>query len=231
MKSILCVLLMLIGPCLYAQWEELPSQGTTIDFGGIFNDKSAAFSGTAIHAGNSYWVGIDGSQVSAEENVISQDLAARLQGGLGFYGFSLQAFVEANRDIQSDFALSSGSYIRKVVELDKLSLIFGAGSLVERDDVKEELGLDNTSPDVLPYWLAILGAKYNFSDTIDFYGKLVGKPEISLGSFEGGLTIGTDIILKENLTLKIRSDSEVILDSSEFSVSKTENSILLSINY
>ena len=146
-----------------AQWEELPSEGTTVDFALTANEKAQSVYGTAIHAGKSYWAGINGTQISHEGEVLSQDLAARVQGGIEFYaGVSIQGFAEANRDDDSEITTAIGAYLRKIIEMNKLAIVFGGGSYVERDQFAEtKRHLTNASgqihpsggSEILPYWL------------------------------------------------------------------------------
>lgn len=214
---------------VFATWEEVPGKGTQVDFGGIFNKDATAFDGTAIHAEKNFWVGINGSQVRAEGEIVSDDLSARVQGGFEMLGVSLQGFVEQSRDIKSVSTIASGAYLRKVVEADSLDLIFGFGSLVEREEIRDDLGLDETSPEVLPYWLAIIGAEYDFASNIGLYSKIVGQPEISLSAFAGEFLVGVDIAIDDSLTLKIQSVSDVsIKESDGFCIDDTRNSVLLS---
>ena len=232
----LLVMLAFLSMTVFAQsWEELPERGTTVDFTGIFNKEATSIGGRAIYARDKVWFGVQGSQITGDSKILSQDAAARVQGGADvFWGLNAQGFIEANRDMDTDFTLSTGAYLRMVFDAERTKIVLGAGSLVERDDVRTEIGLDATDPTVLPYWLAIAGMEYNFSETVDIYGKLVGKPEIGLTAFEGILDIGVDIVLSEKLTLKLQSTSEIAIANeadAKVKLSDIENSVLLSINY
>ena len=229
-----CILFLYTVCPAYSQWEEIPEHGTTIDFGGIFNTKSTALNGTAIHAEENVWLGISGSQITGDGEVISQDLDARVQAGfdwdiLSIQALSIQAFVEGERDMDSELTISTGAYLRKVIEYDQLDVLFGFGSLVERDDIKEELGLEEDSPDVLPYYLAIFGVEYDFRDNVGIHGKLIGQPHFALSHVNGKIELGADIILDDNLVLKIQSSTEFGFDNGN-TYTDTENSALLSIN-
>ena len=217
-----------------AQWEEVPAEGTTLDFGGLFTDTASSYTAQAIHAGESYWIGAQASQIRADGETKAQDIAARAQKGFGFWGVSAEFYVEANRNLDTDLTTSTGGYLRKVFAYDKLKLVFGAGSLLEREEVRADYGLEAVSPTTLPYWITIAAAEYDVSETIDMYAKVVGQPAIALNAFDGTLDIGLDIVLSERLTLKLQSVSEVSIDNktdSTLELSGTENSLLLSLNY
>ena len=85
----------------------------------------------------------------------AQDTAIRAQKGFGFFGVSAEFYIEANRDMQADWTTSTGGYLRKVLEFDKLKLVFGGGSLLEREEVRADYGLEATDPTTLPYWIGI----------------------------------------------------------------------------
>lgn len=222
----------------FSQWEELPAKGTTLDFALTANEKAQSLYGTAIHAGASYWFGVNGTQISAEGEVFSQDLAARAQGGINFMGISLQGFVEIERDMDSDLTTATGAYLRKVVAFEKLKIVLGGGSFVEREQFAEVAGFDEASTeqsaggaDILPYALVILGGEYDLTDTIGLYAKVIGKPQANDFENIGGVfDFGTDIVLNDQWTLKVQSTTEFDRRDGETDTS-TENSVILSLNF
>lgn len=220
---------MLLCIPLYAQWEEIPSAGTTIDFAGTFTEDANSFATTTIFAHKNFWIGGNATQIASSEEVISQDIAVRTQFGIDFLGISSQFFIESQRDMMSDNVLSSGFYLRKVHEVNKLDLVFGVGTFVERDQVRQDLGLDATDPTVFPYWLFSLGSEYDVSKTVGLHGRVIGTPKADFEHWKGTLDLGTDIVLKENLTLKIQSSTEFDNSTGELKT-ETENTALLSIN-
>lgn len=234
---VIVLMLVFLSQNTHAQWEELPSKGTTVDFALAANEKAQSIYGTAIHAGTAYWFGINGTQISADGDILSQDLAARLQGGFNFLGGSLQGFVEANRDMESELATSTGAYWRKVLQWEKLAIVLGGGSYVERDQFAEldgELVEDTETgaggAEILPYWLLIVGAEYDFTDTIGLYGKIIGKPQTNFNRLGGIFDIGTDIVLNDQWTLKVQSTTEFEVEDGDTDTS-TENSVILSLNF
>ena len=221
----------------FSQWEELPSEGTTVDFALTATDKAQSFTGTAIHAGSGYWIGVNGTQISADGEIFSQDLVSRLQGGLDFGLVSLQGFIELTRDMESDLTTATGAYLRKVVEMDKLAIVLGGGSFVERDQFAELEGelVDDTETgaggaDILPYWLAIVGVEYDFTETVGLHGKVIGTPQANFESVGGIFDVGTDIVLSDQWTLKVQSTTEFVREDGETETS-TENSVILSLNF
>lgn len=235
---VICVVVVLFASQnTFAQWEELPAEGNTVDFALTANEKAQSLYGTAIHAGTNYWFGVNGTQISHEGEVLSQDLNARLQGGLNFAGVSLQGFVEANRDMDSEIATSTGAYLRKVIEMDKLAVVLGGGSFIERDQFAEVAGFDEAETEtsaggaeILPYWLLILGGEYDYSETVGLHGKVIGKPQANFETFGGVFDIGTDIVLNDQWTLKIQSTTEFEVIDGETETS-TENSVIFSLNF
>ena len=213
-----------------AQWEEVPEAGTTIDFGGTANADAQAFTGQAIHAGKKYWAGVQANQINADGEVKTQDLAARLQGGFDFYGVSLQGFIEAERDTQSEFTTATGAYFRGIVAVKKLDFIIGIGSFVEREQVRAELGLDETAPTTLPYWLWSIGTDYNIRDNVGLHAQVLATPEGRFRHWKGTAHFGVDIILGQNLTLKLQSTNNFSTHGEDLTID-TENSALVSINF
>ena len=212
----------------FAQWEEIPSRGTTVDFAGTFNNKANAFTGTAIHAGATYWAGVQGSQIAADGEIKSQDMAARAQGGVGFLGVSAQFFIEATRGMETEIATATGGYIRKVVEFNKLAVILGVGSFIEREEYRADLGLDETAPSVLPYWLWSAGTEYDLTTTVGVHARVIATPEGRFRHWRGTLDFGADIVLSDRWTLKLQSTTEFRTDGD--ASADTENSVIFSLN-
>lgn len=213
-----------------AQWEEIPEAGTTLDFGGTANSKAQAFTGQAIHAGRNYWIGTQGSQISADGDVKTQDIAARLQGGFDFFRVSLQGFIEVERDMHAEFTTATGAYFRKVIAIRGLDFILGLGSFVAREQVRAELGLDTQAPTVLPYWLWSIGTDYNLRKNIGLHAQMIATPESRFKHWEGVAHFGVDILLQENLTLKLQSTNDFSTDGGHLTTD-TENSVILSLNF
>ena len=240
-RSTIFILILMLAAFLaipgFTQWEELPSEGTTVDFALTANEKAQSIYGTATHAGETYWMGVNGTQISAEGGILSQDLAARLQGGLHFWDVSLQGFIELTRDMESDLTTATGAYLRKVVELEKLAIVLGGGSFVERDQFAELDTFDKEGTEasvggaeILPYWLFILGCEVDFTETVGLYGKVIGTPQGNFSSLGGIFDVGTDIVLSDTWTLKIQSTTEFERTGRETETS-TENSVILSVNF
>lgn len=214
-----------------AQWEEIPSQGTTLDLGGTANAKATAFTGQAIRAEKQYWAGAQFSQITADGAVLTQNLNTRLQGGYDFLRVSLQGFVAAKRDMHSEFTTSLGGYFRKIQKVGQLDLVIGIGNFVEREQVRAELGLNTTDPTVLSYWLWSIGTKYDLRDTVGLHAQVIATPEARFKHWRGTATLGTDILLDTHLTLKLQSTTDFRTDSTDGTAVDTENSVLLSINF
>ena len=225
--SILVVLMFVaLVQCSDASWEELPEKGQDIMIGGMSSEKATALDGMAIHAGDNYWIGVQGSRVSTED-ITHQEFGARAQGGFSAFGIAeVQGFIEVEHDMI--YTHKTGFYFRKVAQRDKLAMIFGAGSLIEGEEAQSDLGVEEDT--VLPYWLAIVGAEYNYSDSIDFYAKVIGRPELNFGSFNGDFTIGIDIAISDTLTMQLQSSSEVSYSGDTFSFDDTENRLMFSLN-
>lgn len=220
------ITLLLFTTTLQAQWEEVPSKGLTVDFAGTFNQDANAFTGTGIYAGCSYWIGVNADQITANKEIVSQDLEARAQAGLDLHGISLQAFIEAERNQDSELTTGAGGYIRKVIEIDKLDLTLGVGSLVEREEIRAELNLDAADPTVLPYYLWSIGAEYDLTETVGIHARTIATPEYSFDNWKGTFELGTDIVLSDTWTLKIQSTNEFEKDKPL----DTQNSVILSLN-
>lgn len=228
---IVCVIAMLFtSQNIFAQWEEIPSAGVTVDFAGTANDKAAAYTGTALWATKNLWAGVQYSQIRADDEIKSEDLAARLQGGVNFMGISLQGFVEAERDMSSELITSTGFYFRKVLEIKKLDLVLGVGSLIEREDVRADIGYEDSEATVLPYYLWSVGAEYDVTDTVGLHGRIIAQPEGRFRHWKGTAEFGTDIVLSDVWTLKLQSTNDFNTDGDEVEVD-TENSVILSLNF
>ena len=215
----------------YGVFEEIPSDGTTVDASILTNSDSdtSSLSIQAVHAFDDVdaWVGVNSTRLSHGEEVLSKDMTAQLQGGLEFMGASLQGFAKLNRDMDSDLTLSTGAYVRKVFQDNKLHWIFGAGSFVEKDDkVGDEITLEESEAEVVPYGLLIVGVKYDWQTNIGVYGKVVGHPQLDFQKLRYSLLLGSNVVLRDNLTLKLQSYMEV--DGEHTDVT---NTAILSLNF
>ena len=226
----LWLILLAIVMCAHAQWEEIPDAGLTVDLGGTANTKASALTGQSIYAGERGWAGVQISQITAAGEVITQNLDARVQSGFDVLGeVSVQGFIAAERDMQSALTTATGAYFRKVVEFGRLDFILGIGSFVEREQLRSELGLDKTAPTVLPYWLWSVSTAYDFRDNVGIFAQVIATPEGRFRHWRGTATLGMDIIIASNLTLKFQSTSTFRNDKATFEVD-TENSIIFSYN-
>lgn len=227
----LCVIALLLSTThTFAQWEEIPSRGTTVDFAGTANDEAAAYTGRAIWAAKNLWAGVQYSQIRADNEIKSEDLAARLQGGIDFLGVSLQGFVEVERDMSSELTTGTGLYFRKVLEIEKLDIVLGVGSLIEREDVRADIGYEESEVTVLPYYLWSVGAAYDVNETVGLQGRVIAQPEGRFRHWKGTAEFGTDIVLSDVWTLKLQSTNDFSTDGDETEVD-TENSMILRLNF
>ena len=213
-----------------AQWEEVPNTGTTLDFGGLFTDDASSYTAQAIHAGTSYWIGAQASQITADGETKAQDIAARAQKGFGFLGISAEFYVEANRNLDTALATSTGGYLRKVFVYDKLKFIFGAGSLLEREEVRADYGLEATDPTTLPYWIGIAAAQYQFTDKIGISTRFIGNPKLDFDKWKGNAEFALEVRVADNAILKFQS-SNAFQQNPDGTEIDTENSVILSLNY
>ena len=217
-----------------AQWEEVPNEGTTLDFGGLFINEAdlqaSSYTAQAIHAGTSYWIGAQASQITADGETKALDMAARAQKSFRFWGVSAEFYVEANRNLDSDLATSTGGYLRKVFAYDKLKLVFGGGSLLERDEVRQDYGLEATDPTTLPYWIGIGALQYQFNDRIGFSTRFIGNPKIDFEKWKGQAEFAIEVRVADNALLKFQS-TNAIEQQPDGTEIDTENSIILSLNY
>ena len=228
---IMLINLMLCMPQFtHAQWEEVPKHGTTLDFGGLQNDKASSYTAQAIHAGKRGWVGLQANQIRADGEAKSNDIDARVQTGFGFAGVSLQIFAESNRSMDTELATSTGGYLRKTLTYNKLDLVFGAGSLLEREEVRADYGLDATDPTVSPYWIGIVAAKYKINDAVGFSTRIIGNPEVAFAYWKGQAEFAIEVRVADNALLKFQSTNAFEQHETGYEVD-TENSVLLSLNY
>ncbi len=178
--AIICLFLCMLN-LSYGNWEEVPAHGITLDLGGLLNDKASSYTTQAMYAGKHGWVGLQANEIRADGEIISQTIDARVQGGNAW----LQLFVEGNRNMDTDLATSIGFYLRHTRQLDKVGLTFGAGTFAEREDIRADLGLEETDPTVLPYLLATVSGRYQLNDDVGFNARIIGTPEARFGHLKG----------------------------------------------
>ena len=218
-------LILFTGQFAKAQWEEAPEPGVTVNFGGSSNSKAQAFTGQALYAGSKGWVGLQGTQVSTDGEILSQDINGRAQLDIGY----LQVFAEASRDTEAELTTATGGYFRYIATYKELDFIIGVGTFVEREALRKELGLDETAPTNLPYWLWSIGTDYQFQN-IGLHGQVIATPESRFKHWKGTAHFGVDIDLPQGVTLTFQNVND-FSNADGVTTIETENSIIASINF
>ena len=135
--------------------------------------------------------------------------------------------------MDTELATATGGYIRKVLEYNALDFIFGVGSFVEREQVRADLGLAETAPTVLPYYLWSVGAEVDLTDTIGSHARVIATPESRFRHWRGTVSVGMDIVLSDRWMLKLQSTVQFKTDAGadrKTTEMETENSLMLSLN-
>ena len=118
------------------QFADLPQDAKTVDIGVNGDGGSQTLSLTAVVPISRIngWAGIFGSRASSEEDVLSEMVKARAQGGFRIGTFGIEAFTDLERNITKGSALTSqiGSYIRPAIyENGTLRVSGGIGAFLE----------------------------------------------------------------------------------------------------
>lgn len=208
-----------------AQWEEVPEHGTTLDLGGMADNKVQAFTGQALHAAEIGWIGLQATHVQADGETLSEDVNGRIQGDFGY----LQVFGEVSRDMSSELKTDVGAYIRYILETKHLDFTVGAGNFLAREEVKAELGFEETDPTTLSYWLGSVGTSYSLHENINLYGQVIATPEARFKHWRGTVHFGLDIVISDRVTMKIQNQNDFSTEGETTEV-QTQNSLIVSLN-
>ena len=174
---------MLPGTPAYAQFADLPRDVKTLDIGVNGDGASQTLSLTTVVPVRQIngWAGIFGSRASGEENVFSEIIKARAQGGFRIRTFGIEAFTDLERDITKGTALTSqiGSYIRPTIyESRQLRISGGIGAFIENIHPHHDLVLSKFDPTSFR-WLVFSSIGWRKLNT-----QLKFTPEIGFKNFQ-----------------------------------------------
>ena len=203
---LLGMLLALTSPSI-AQWEEIPHDDFTLDFGGASSDDSTSIQLTAAKGVEWGWVGIHQNFLSVENEIEDQVSKAHAQGGVDWFGFRIEAFadVESNKEKGAGLISQVGGMFRKIATLDDLTLALSFGNYAENTQFRDDLGLAATDPVTLSRWLLSTTAKYNFNDRIGLYANGKFTPESRFKDLQGSLEIGVDVAYSRDVSFGVKA--------------------------
>jgi hypothetical protein len=230
----------------YTQFEDVDKDATRLALGvsGTRDGEAitGAFSAPYTVGNYAIWASVFANQITADSEVITQDLNAHVQAGRRWAnGWGLEVFVDASRNTAAgeSFNRQAGVFVRMgEYELtDWLEITGGVGTFAENAivheifaieenlDARKELGLDGTVSRALGLFSIDLFNMINTTVKItpeisfkDFQVELTPKVTFRL-PVQAELTPEVTIQLPENLTL----DIQVVLDYKSVPIAEKFN--------
>ncbi len=186
----------------YCQFADLPQDAKTVDIGVNGDRNSQTLSLTAIVPLRRIngWAGIFGSRASGEEEVLSEIVKARIQGGFRIGTFGIEAFTDLERNIIKGSALTSqiGSYIRPAIyESGTLRVSGGIGVFLENIQPHEDLTLRQFDPTTFR-WLIFSSIGWRRLNTV-----LKFAPEVGFKNFKFSAEPAMTLSLSTRLRLRL----------------------------
>lgn len=187
---------------VYCQFADLPHDAKTVDIGINGDGASQTLSLTAVLPLRKIngWAGIFGSRASGEEEVLSEIVKARVQGGFRIGTFGIEAFTDLERNITTGSALTSqvGSYIRPAIyERDTLRISGGVGAFIENIQPHGDLVLKTFDPTTFR-WLAFSSVGWRKLNTV-----LKFAPEVGFKNFKFSVEPAVTFSLSTRLGLRL----------------------------
>ena len=186
----------------YAQFADLPRDTKTVDVGVNGDGASQTFSLTTIIPIRQIngWAGIFGSRASGEENVFSEIVKARAQGGFRIRTFGIEVFTDLERNIAKGTALTSqiGSYIRPAIyENGALRISGGIGAFIENIQPLQDIDFRQFDPTAFR-WLAFASVGWRKLNT-----QLKFTPEIGFKNYKFSAEPAITFSLSTRLGLRL----------------------------
>ena len=186
----------------HAQFADLPRDAKTVDIGVNGDGASQTFSLTTVIPIRQIngWAGIFGSRASGEENVFSEIIKARAQGGFRIRTFGIEVFTDLERNIAKGTALTSqiGSYIRPAIyENGALRISGGIGAFIENIQPLQHIDLRHFDPTAFR-WLAFASVGWRKLNT-----QLKFTPEIGFKNYQFSAEPAITFSLSTRLGLRL----------------------------
>ena len=200
--SIVMFFLIVYTVPVYSQFADLPHDAKTVDIGVNGDGVSQTLSLTAVvpFRRMNGWAGIFGSRASGEEEVLSEIVKARVQGGFRIGTFGIEGFTDLERDITKGSALTSqiGSYIRPAIyESGTLRISGGVGAFIENIQPHDDLVIRKFDPTTFR-WLAFSSVGWRRLNTV-----LKFSPEVGFKNFKFSAEPAITFSLSTRLGLRL----------------------------
>lgn len=194
--------LMLPGIPAYSQFADLPRDVKTVDIGVNGDGVSQTLSLTTVIPIRQIngWAGVFGSRASGEEDVFSEIVKARAQGGFRIRTFGIEVFTDLERNIAKGIALTSqiGSYIRPAIyERNQLRISGGIGAFIENIQPLQHIDLRQFDPTAFR-WLAFSSVGWRKLNT-----QLKFTPEIGFKNYKFSVEPAITFSLSTRLGLRL----------------------------
>ena len=143
-------------------WDDLATENTVMKFSGAGQNGNSVVAFSLVEPIPTGWLGIYASRQVADEMLISEIIAAHIQGGFDIKRFGIEGYITASRDKWQaiDLAVEVGYFGRlPSVQVGWLEFSSGGGNWSERRDNDTEIGRDAAETSASFGWLAFLSAR------------------------------------------------------------------------
>lgn len=221
-QAMKCLLVMLTvffsSLSVFASFDDLNTDSTYIDVALQLEGDYKVYDITGMYPFVNGWAGLQLSQIMSEGKLENQDILAHIQNGFRFTEFDIgiEAFIDAEyNSTKGTDTHAIGAFFRPaIIKRGHFIVSGGAGSFVENEDVRADLGLKETDATVLTRWIAFVSAKYNPYDNVEITGLLKTTPAYDLRDWQNVLTLGAQVQLNNRYsvgsTWKIDQDSHPV---------------------
>ena len=206
----------------YGQYDDVAHDQNLINLGVAGMNDDTSVSATVIAPINQEridgWVGLYGQQQTHEGELTSQLLNAHAVVGYGFLErFSVNAFADWTKDRQRGISGQTqigGFVAADLYETDEVKVTGGAGNFLENKQVRGDLELKDTDPNV-SRWLFYSLAKYR---RYSLLSKIT--PKANFGDFQVSLEPTATYTLSDSLSLVVRAklgyETEPVVEGEGF---------------
>lgn len=216
-----------------AQFLDRPPKTSTIDIG-ITGDTHTR-SGSVMFVYpipkiSGYW-GIYGMYASSDGVRVSEIVKTHLQGRYSFNRFSIEGFVDTERNYLqgTDRESNVGYFIRPVeIQTENYRISGGLGNIFTNSDARNDLGLGKTDILNTPKWLGFVSISIS-----DFTVLFRYSPELSFGEHELEIVPSWVFYVRDRTSVSLRFEIDYDSDPVHRDISNvhTVYDVVMSIRF
>ena len=216
------VALMLVGiKCASAAgFADIPHDERILDIGITADKRDKNIDVTGVVPFYNGYVGAVVSQGFQEGVLDAQTVVTRIQNGFRYKTIGIEGFVDAEFDqVKGVNTHEVGGFVRPgILEVFGITASSGFGTYVENQTVREDLGLTDVDPVVLPRLLGFVSTKYDGIPNTSISALFKVAPAYSFDEIKYSIdaTIAYDFSDKVGLAQSIHweKDSDPIVESA-----------------